>query len=158
MHPPSSLSLARILRIRPGPTSSLRPRNPFARDATSGDGSSSSSRRRLQSPSFEAERWVRSVEEMTGAVRWSRRFEDSQEEGLATGSASSSSGINGGARSSAGLERRSRTGRAGSSRKTLPDFVVDGYEAAVKRAKEDIKILMVVLTCDEHQDDEEFKR
>jgi FAS-associated factor 2 len=40
----------------------------------------------------------------------------------------------------------------------LPDFYIDGYEAAVKRAKDDIKVLMVVLTCDEHQDDEDFKR
>lgn len=94
------------------------------------------------------------MEELTGAVRWSRRFEDRESEGVASATTAGSGSV--------GAERRTATARSGhrdsTGRRTLPDFFVDGYEAAVRRAKDDIKVLMVVLTCDEHQDDEEFKR
>lgn len=40
----------------------------------------------------------------------------------------------------------------------LPEFQAVGYEQAIKMAKEEIKVLMIVLTCDEHQWDEEFKK
>lgn len=43
-------------------------------------------------------------------------------------------------------------------RRSVPDFWVGGYESALRRAKEEVKVLMVVLTCDEHEDDAEFKR
>lgn len=58
-----------------------------------------------------------------------------------------------------GLARRGVNGAAGAEHgRVLPDFMACGYEQAVKRAKEDIKVMMVVLTCDEHQYDEEFKK
>lgn len=129
-------------------TAGLRPRNPFSDPS-----------RRLQSPASEAEKWIRSVEEYTGAVRWSRRFD------ALPGGAGSSSGVEAGGAS--GLERRAAAsgsrataggGGAAAARAVLPDFFVGGYEAAVREAKGDIKVLMVVLTCDEHESDGEFKR
>lgn len=59
--------------------------------------------------------------------------------------------------SSSGLERRG-AGAGGAGVRTLLDFQACGYEQAVKKAKEDIQVLMVVLTCDEHQHDEELKK
>lgn len=81
---------------------------------------------------------MRSLEETTGRVRWGRRDEGS----------SSSSAV-GGARE--GLRERGTAG-------TLVDFWVGGYEEAVRRAKDEVKVLMVVLTCEENDDDLEFKR
>ncbi|SCV72798.1 BQ2448_4335 [Microbotryum intermedium] len=130
--------VARLLRIRPGQTS-LRPRNPFARDARS---------LQRMDPVGSAERFVRSIEEMTGAVRWSRRLGDAQ------GSSSSVVGTSSGLSS---LERR-RSGSNSSARKALPDFWIGSYESALKKANDDFQVLMVVLTCDEHEDDELFKR
>lgn len=69
------------------------------------------------------------MEECTGAVRWGRRGE----------------------RRGSGLRERGE-------RRSVPDFWVGGYESALRRAKEEVKVLMVVLTCDEHEDDAEFKR
>ncbi|KDE03590.1 hypothetical protein MVLG_05925 [Microbotryum lychnidis-dioicae p1A1 Lamole] len=131
--------VARLLRIRPGQTS-LGPRNPFARDARS---------LQRMDPVGSAERFVRSIEEMTGAVRWSRRLGDAQ------GSSSSVVGTSSGGSSS--LERR-RSGSNSSARKALPDFWIGSYESALKKAKDDFQVLMVVLTCDEHEGDELFKR
>ncbi|SCZ91955.1 BZ3500_MvSof-1268-A1-R1_Chr5-3g08244 [Microbotryum saponariae] len=131
--------VARLLRIRPGQTS-LGPRNPFARDARS---------LQRMDPVGSAERFVRSIEEMTGAVRWSRRLGDAQ------GSSSSVVGTSSGGSSS--LERR-RSGSNSSARKALPDFWIGSYESVLKKAKDDFQVLMVVLTCDEHEDDELFKR
>lgn len=88
------------------------------------------------------------MEELTGAVRWSRRNDGAASSGLAVGSSSS------------GLERRggAGAGAGGAGSRTLFDFQACGYEQAVKKAKEDIQVLMVVLTCDEHQHDEELKK
>lgn len=114
----------------------MRPRNPFARDPLS----------RL-SPTAAAERWLRSLEEATGSLRYSRRFETG-DAGIGSSSAVASSS------SSTGIHARNGTGL----RKAVPDFIVAGYEETLQRAKEESKILMVVLTCEEHDDDAAFKR
>lgn len=135
------------------PTSlSLRPRNPFSRDTS-----------KRSDPRSESERWVRALEELVGGIRFSRRFEESTSSSLgevnssSVGAGSSSSGS--GVASGSGLGRRTSTGGEGGEggRKVLPDFFVGSYEDAVKRAKEEIKVLMVVLTCEEHENDVEFK-
>lgn len=127
----SSQRPARILRIRPG-VPSLRPRNPFARDPSS----------RL-SPTAAAERWLRSLEESTSSVRYSRRFDG--EAGSSSSSAVASS-------STSGLRERGAT-----ARRAVPDFWIGGYEDALTKAKGDVRVLLVILTCEEHDDDASFK-
>ncbi|KAK4701641.1 FAS-associated factor 2, partial [Phenoliferia sp. Uapishka_3] len=131
--------VARLLHIRPG-VASFRPRNPFIRDPNS-----ASARRRLLDPTAAAERWVRALEEVVG----SRAAERSSSS--ATSTASGGTGI--GEASGSGLRSRNAAGRT-----NLPDFIVGGYEDALRRAKEELKVLMVVLTCEEHDDDAPFKR
>lgn len=123
---------ARLLNLRPGAVWTLRP-----------SFSSSPSRAQL-SPQRAAERWIQSVEELTGAVRWSRRNDGARTSGLEVGSSS-------------GLERRGNAS-SGLGGRVLPDFHSSGYEQAIRLAKEEIKVLMIILTCDEHQYDEEFKK
>jgi FAS-associated factor 2 len=112
---------------------SLRPRNPFARDPNS----------RL-SPTAAAERWLRSLEELTSCVRYSRAATEVNSSG------STSSAIASG--SSSGMRDRGAT-----VRRAVPDFWVGGYEEALSKAKGDVRVLLVVLTCEEHDDDTSFK-
>lgn len=53
---------------------------------------------------------------------------------------------------------RRRNSGSGGAKKVLPDFLVGSYDEAVRKAKMEIKVLMIVLTCEEHEDDEEFKK
>ncbi|KAH9822559.1 hypothetical protein DFH28DRAFT_457558 [Melampsora americana] len=52
----------------------------------------------------------------------------------------------------------SRNGLSSAPDLRLPDFLRVGYDEAVRKAKEEIKILMVVLVSEEHDDVAEFKR
>lgn len=129
---------ARLLRIRPT-TLHLRPRNPFARDPSV-----------RSDPTSAAERWLRSLEDSTGSVRYGLRFESSPV--LASSSSVLAPSLSS-STSSSGL-----TQRRVAERNVLPDFLVCGYEEALARAKRELKVLMVVLTCEEHDDDLHFKR
>jgi len=40
----------------------------------------------------------------------------------------------------------------------LPEFLLLGYDDAVQKAREELKVLMVVLVSEEHDDDDQFKR
>lgn len=131
-----------MLHIRPG-TASLRPRNPFATPPNSIS--------RLD-PATAAERFVRSLEETTGAVRWSRRNESTQNYDSSTsGSGVGSSGIEVGT-SAEGMRRRG----AGAGRKALPEFWVGSYDSAVRKAKNEARVMMIVLTCEEHESHDDF--
>lgn len=111
----------------------------------------STSRRHLASdPASVADRWVRELEEETGAIRESRLsdYDDS--------TASSS-----GAQAKAGpgpstLSRRNESSRA--YRKQLPEFYLGGYESALQEAQRDAKLLLAVIVSEEHDDVPEFKR
>ncbi|KAG0144890.1 hypothetical protein CROQUDRAFT_108234 [Cronartium quercuum f. sp. fusiforme G11] len=77
-----------------------------------------------------AERWVRELEEETGA--------ETSVYALASSSSTSSS--------------------ARRPKRRLPDFLLVGYEEAVAQAKEQLKVLMVVFVSEEHDDVAHFKR
>lgn len=145
--------LARLIRLR-GSSGGfslppLTPRNPLAprNDAM---------RMRRLDPRAAAERFVRSIEELTGAVRWSRRFDDTS---AAASSAYPPSAAVAGSSGTSGSSLRQRgPGLSSSGRKLLPDFLIASYDEALRKAKDDFAILMVVLTSEEHDDDEAFKR
>lgn len=48
--------------------------------------------------------------------------------------------------------------RGKGGQKRLPSFFIGSYEAALRQAKEQMKVLMVVLVTDEHDDVSLFKR
>ncbi|TCD63156.1 hypothetical protein EIP91_005884 [Steccherinum ochraceum] len=95
-----------------------------------------------------AERWVRALEEETGAVRLSRRAVSSE-------GASSSVGSSG---SAAGMTARKQAGEEGE--RILSDFFLGSYEEFAKAcAREDNpKLGCVILVSEEHDDVAEFKR
>lgn len=51
-----------------------------------------------------------------------------------------------------------RSSGAGGARRVIPDFLVSSYTAALQRAKTETKVIMVVLTCEEHESDADFKQ
>jgi FAS-associated factor 2 len=93
------------------------------------------------------EKWVRQLEEETGATCVGR-----------VSGASVSSGTEPGP-SSAGLMTRSRGEQANEEgRKQLPDFCTGTYEAFLTRCQKEAKIGCVALVSEEHDDVAEFKR
>ena len=109
------------------------------------------SRRQLASdPASVADRWVRELEEETGAIRESRLGDF---DGI-TGSAS-------GAQAKAGpgpstLSRRNESSR--SYRKQIPEFYLGSYENALQEAQRQAQPLCAVIVSEEHDDVPEFKR
>ncbi|BGP34691.1 UBX domain-containing protein 10 [Rhodotorula toruloides] len=128
------LFIARIFRLRPA-TASFRPRNPFA-----GAGRP----RTTLSPAAAAEQWVQSVERTTGLARRGGRDDSSASSGVQVGSSSS-------------LSRRTSLTPPGSGAR-LPAFVTGGYDQALRIARDEMRLLMVVLTSEENERDERFKK
>ncbi|EJD02248.1 uncharacterized protein FOMMEDRAFT_157464 [Fomitiporia mediterranea MF3/22] len=96
-----------------------------------------------------ADRWVRELEEETGAIRESR---------LSDLNASSSAS---GADAQAGpgpstLSRRNESARA--TRLQIPEFYLGSYENALREAQRDARLLCIVIVSEEHEDVPEFKR
>ncbi|EGG00805.1 uncharacterized protein MELLADRAFT_92981 [Melampsora larici-populina 98AG31] len=86
----------------------------------------------------------------TCAERWIRELEEElQLEGVSSHSSQVSSSLS--------TTTSRRTPMMNRDRR-LPDFLVLGYDEAVRKAKEELKILMVVLVSEEHDDVAEFKR
>jgi FAS-associated factor 2 len=96
---------------------------------------------RNHDPRASAERWVRSLEEETGAVR----------PGSAT--TASASGAEAGP-SSVTHRGGSGTGEA----KILPEFMISSYDTFLKLCTDEARIGCVILVSDEHDDVPEFKR
>ncbi|EIN08112.1 hypothetical protein PUNSTDRAFT_88916 [Punctularia strigosozonata HHB-11173 SS5] len=92
-------------------------------------------------PRTAADRWVRALEEETGAI-------------CATGAASGVS-ANGNSTGSSTLTHRHAED---DGRKSLPDFVRSSYEQALKLCEREARIGCIVLVSDEHDDVPEFKR
>ncbi|KAF6743972.1 hypothetical protein DFP72DRAFT_1079270 [Ephemerocybe angulata] len=103
-----------------------------------------------------AERWVRELEEETGAVCLGRA-------GLGSSSALQTTSTSEGG--------SSLTNRAGNAvdgmdfgdeeeggRRMLPDFALCGYEEALRIAQREARIACIVLVSEEHDDVAEFKR
>ncbi|KAI0317540.1 hypothetical protein OF83DRAFT_1171889 [Amylostereum chailletii] len=94
-------------------------------------------------PYAEAERWVRALEEETGAVCVSR--------------ASGVSGKEEGEAGPSGLRNRQGAASAFAGR-VLPDFWLGTYEEAVRACQQQVRIGCIVLVSAEHDDDLPFKR
>lgn len=131
--------LARLFRLRPSSTASFRPRNPFAGAARP---------RTTVSPAAAAENFVRSVERVTAL---SRRGQSAT--GSASAAASSSSGL-----TSRRHHTRGGGGGGGGTGPRIPEFYIGSYDEALRFARDEMRILMVVLTSEEHERDERFKR
>ena len=109
---------------------------------------STAPRRHLASdPASVADRWVRELEEETGAIRESRI-------GDVIGMSTSTEPQAGPGPST--LSRRNESTRA--FRKHIPEFYLGSYEAALREAQKDLKILCVVLVSEEHDDVLKFKK
>ncbi|KAJ6551534.1 hypothetical protein B0H19DRAFT_951330 [Mycena capillaripes] len=85
-----------------------------------------------------ADRWVRELEEETGAQCMS----------------ASASGVEAGS----GPGPSTLTHRGPSDRKVLPDFTLGTYEAALRVCQREARIACIVLVSEEHDDVPEFKR
>ncbi|KAI0056155.1 hypothetical protein BV25DRAFT_1903364 [Artomyces pyxidatus] len=91
-----------------------------------------------------ADRWVRSLEDETGAQCLSR-------------APANASGLDAGPSSLPGSgDLRSRYGAVG--RRMLPDFVLGSYEEALRICQKEARIGCIILVSDEHDDVPDFKR
>ncbi|VDB88463.1 unnamed protein product [Peniophora sp. CBMAI 1063] len=88
----------------------------------------------------EAERWVRALEEETGARS------SSSETGISTGAGE------------AGPSSLRQRGTAHQPERVLPDFFIGAYEDALRIAQRELRIACIVLVSAEHDDDGPFKR
>jgi len=95
-------------------------------------------------PVVVAERWVRELEEETGALCISKA------EALEAHEANASLDEPG--PSNRVIQRHA------TKRKTLPDFFVGGYDAALRLTQQEARVLCVILTCEEHDDVPPFRR
>ncbi|GAA5998667.1 hypothetical protein JCM5350_000224, partial [Sporobolomyces pararoseus] len=143
--------IARLLGFRIS-TSTFHPRNPFSSTTSPSGGVNSNgfnlfrSNRRprtILSPTAASREWVESVQRLVN-------FKNSlpplvQSTGIQVGT-SSTTGNN--------LSRRN----VASGEIELPEFFTGGYEQALRKVRDEFKILMVILTCQENERDEEFKR
>lgn len=91
-----------------------------------------------------ADRWVRQLEEETGAVRGGRI----ESGGVATG-AEAGPGPSTLSRRNEGLN---------DDNKRLPEFFLGSYEEALRITQTEAKVLCVVLVSEEHDDVVQFKR
>lgn len=113
--------------------------------------------REAKDPKSVAERWVRALEEETGAVcisrSASRRREQSNGHSVATGVAGPSN-----LTARGGAWEEGSTGVGEGELKLLPDFFLGGYEEFARTCQRDIKVGCVIIVSEEHDDDAEFKR
>lgn len=91
-------------------------------------------------PSVVAERWVRELEEETGTVSISKAALIEAQEYNEPGPSNRP-------------VRRHPT-----KTKTLPDFFLGGYDAALRVAQRELRVLCVIITSEEHDDVPEFRK
>ncbi|GAA5944326.1 uncharacterized protein JCM15063_006560 [Sporobolomyces koalae] len=133
--------IARLLGFRIS-TSTFHPRNPFASTTRSGN------RRRprtILSPAAAARNWVDSVHRLVSLPEAINAITPAETTGIQVGS-------------SAQLLSRRGADRSASDTAQLPEFFIGGYEQALRKARDDLKLLMVILTCEENERDDDFKR
>ncbi|KAL6302921.1 hypothetical protein BKA93DRAFT_818229 [Sparassis latifolia] len=108
------------------------------------------------------ERWVRALEEETGAVCVSRSGTTHKNVGTpVTNGHGLSSGTAAGVAGPSSLTSRPPRGvdgEADGETKLLPDFFLGSYEQFVRSCERDVRIGCVVLVSEEHDDVAEFKR
>ncbi|KAG8798693.1 hypothetical protein FRC17_007350, partial [Serendipita sp. 399] len=113
----------------------------------SGSGGGGGGKRRgshSDDPSVVAERWVRELEEETGAVCISK---------AALMEAQADVDVQEEAGPSSRLTRRHPVKAT-----TLPDFYIGGYDAALKAAEREARVLCAVITSEEHDDMPAFRK
>lgn len=116
--------------------------------------------RRVGTTQHGPERWVRELEEETGAVCIGR---SGSRGGVGAAAALASGAEAVAAPSSAGVvvARANATvgnGVGASGRSLLPDFAMGSYEETLKLIQREAKIGCVILVSEEHDDVAEFKR
>lgn len=108
---------------------------------------------RALDPRAQAERWVRALEEETGAVCVGRARARRAEAG--SGSVASGADVAG----PSGLTSRAAAyGEEDGATRFLPDFFLGSYEEFVRMCERNAKVGCVVLVSEEHDDVPEFKR
>lgn len=107
-------------------------------------GPSATHRQLLEDPKSVTDRWVRALEEETGAVCISRGGNEAAATGVAGPSTASTSTL------------RSRGDPTTSP--VLPDFFLGSYEEAMRTCQRQLKGGCIILMSDEHQDAAKFKR
>lgn len=110
-------------------------------------GPSTTHRQLPEDPKSVTDRWVRALEEETGAVCISRNGNEAAATGVAGPSAASASTST----------LRSR-GDGSTTGPLLPDFFLGNYEEAMRTCQRQLKIGCIILVSDEHQDAAKFKR
>ncbi|TNY17080.1 hypothetical protein DMC30DRAFT_146240 [Rhodotorula diobovata] len=131
--------IARLFRLRGPSTTTLRPRNPFAQRAP----------RTVLSPVAAAAQWVKSIEEVTGLARRADLDASSSSSGLQAGPSSSGLAAR---RSSSSVPAPPGTGPR------IPRFLIGSYDAALRTARDEKRLLIVVLSSAENERDARFKR
>ncbi|KZT70698.1 hypothetical protein DAEQUDRAFT_688992 [Daedalea quercina L-15889] len=113
---------------------------------------------RALDPRAQAERWVRALEEETGAVCVGRARARRAETKVGNASMASGADVAGpsGLTSRAGTYGEEDAGEGVT--KFLPDFFLGSYEEFVRMCERNAKIGCVVLVSEEHDDVPEFKR
>lgn len=94
-----------------------------------------------EDPASVVDRFIRNLEDETGAMCVSHAAAASEEADGAAGASSSSA-----------------SGKTTASGKLLPDFFVGSYEQALKNSEKDLRVLCVILLSSEHDDVPEFNR
>lgn len=110
-------------------------------------------------PASVADRWVRELEEETGAIRESRLGDVVGASGVMH--ESKVVGVSSSTETQAGpgpstLSRRNENYKA--YRQLIPEFYLGSYEDALDEAQREAKLMCVILVSEEHDDVAEFKR
>jgi len=110
-------------------------------------GSSTAHRQLPEDPKRVTDRWVRALEEETGAICISR-----------TGNEAAATGVAGPSTASASTSTLRSRGDGSTTSPLLPDFFLGSYEEAMRTCQRQSKIGCIILVSDEHQDATKFKR
>ena len=110
-------------------------------------GPSTTHRQLPEDPKSVTDRWVRALEEETGAVCISR-----------SGNEAAATGVAGPSMASASTSTLRSRGDGPTTSPLLPDFFLGSYEEAMRTCQRQLKIGCIILVSDEHQDAAKFKR
>lgn len=119
---------------------------------------------RATDPASVADRWVRQLEEETGAICESRvglsDYDSSRYSSISSGAKSHTQAPTAGPGPSTLSSRRSALSKNGGKGGllTLPDFYMGSYETALRLAEKEMRAMCVVLVSEEHDDVADFKR
>ena len=110
-------------------------------------GPSATHRQLPDDPKSVTDRWVRALEEETGAVCISR-----------SGNEAAATGVAGPSTTSVSTSTLRSRGGGPTAGPVLPDFFLGSYEEAMRTCQRQLRIGCIILLSDEHQDAVGFKR